>query len=38
MSNLSALFSGALALAVATGIPFATDMLQSLSAIVAAIN
>lgn len=38
MPSLSAIFSGALALAVATGVPFASDMLASLSAIVAALQ
>lgn len=38
MSPFSALFSAALALAIATGVPFASGMLESFSAIVAALN
>lgn len=38
MPSFSAFFSAALALAIATGAPFATDMLASLSAIVSTIN
>lgn len=38
MPSLSAFFSTALALGVATGLPFATDMLESFTAILSALN
>lgn len=38
MPSFSAFFSAALALVIATGAPFATDALASLSAIVAALS
>lgn len=38
MSPFSAFFSAGLALAIATGLPFASGMLESFSAIVSALN
>lgn len=38
MSNLVALFSGALALFVATVIPFASGMLESFASIIQTLN
>ena len=38
MPSLSALFSASLALAIAMGVPYATDMLDSFTAIIHALS
>lgn len=38
MPSFSAFFSASMALAIATGVPFATDMLESFQSIIAALH